>query len=108
MFDQAYLFSYGFNGLICLIGISYLLFPAKNINKYWGYKTESAKKDQHSWNFAQILAGKVYLIFSVTGFLITYTSTLFLESKYVLLISLIPAFLFNFLTMYFVEKKLKS
>lgn len=39
--------------IFCITGIITYLFPPKNINHLYGYRTSSSMKSQEIWNFAQ-------------------------------------------------------
>jgi len=47
-----------FGGILFLVGIIMLLFPPKNINGLYGYRTVGSMKNMKSWNLAQKLGGR--------------------------------------------------
>lgn len=70
-------------GIIFLVvGIIMYLFPPKNINSFYGYRTSKSMKNQETWTFAQkyssvkmIQSSIFLLLISCLGFFITFQST---------------------------------
>lgn len=64
------------SGLVfVIVGIIMYLFPPKNINMLYGYKTNKSMKNQDTWDFAQIYAAKKM---SITGFVMLLLSVNFI------------------------------
>ncbi len=51
-----------------IIGTLLLKHPPKDINSTIGYRTKKSSKNQETWDFAQRLAGKVFLIIGIVNF----------------------------------------
>ena len=51
-----------------IIGTLLLKHPPKDINSTIGYRTKKSSKNQETWDFAQRLAGKVFLITGIVNF----------------------------------------
>ncbi|MBC7439299.1 MAG: SdpI family protein [Flavobacterium sp.] len=70
-------------GIIFLVaGAIMYLFPPKNINSFYGYRTSKSMKNQETWTFAQkyssvkaIQSSIFLLLISCLGFFITFEST---------------------------------
>ena len=54
-----------FDFLIILIPIFLYLFPPKEINAIYGYRTKRASKDINSWNFAQKYFSKRWILIPI-------------------------------------------
>lgn len=97
-------------GLIFIImGIVQLIFPAKNINPLYGYRSNLSMKNIENWNFAQKYSRKIMFYFGVIFLLIALSGLLF-EINYIFasIISLGCMTTFCFLTFVLTEKKLKK
>ena len=51
--------------LSVILGIVMYKKPPKKINGIYGYRTSTSMKTQHTWNFAQKYAGKVFAIYGL-------------------------------------------
>jgi len=58
-----------------IIGIILYLFPPKRINNYYGYRTESSKRNQQTWDaanrYSTIYLLKISLVLIIAGFILT-------------------------------------
>lgn len=91
-----------------LLSIIYFLFPPKEINKIYGYRTSLSKKNALSWTYANKLASKICLIGSVLLLIITLSLNYFFSELnghiiYFLVFLMLILFLYIF-----VEIKLKQ
>lgn len=49
--------------IVVLVGIMFLLFPPKKINRLYGYRTKASMKSQEAWDVAQKCSAKMMLVF---------------------------------------------
>lgn len=54
--------TFAFYSLFFIAGILLKFFPPKRINKWYGYRTPKAMKDDEAWFFAQSFSSKLILI----------------------------------------------
>jgi uncharacterized membrane protein len=63
------IFSYVMGGFIAVIpliaGLVLKFFPPKEINPYYGFRTETVAKNQETWNYGHRICGKLLIIYSI-------------------------------------------
>ena len=95
--------------IFLIAGIVMLLFPAKNINYLYGYRTKNSMKNIDHWKFAQNYSAKI-MVWS--GFVFSLTSLIgvFIKgNEFIqLMIALCLMFLMCATIFYFTEKKLRQ
>ena len=88
--------------------------PPKNINGVWGYKTEMAKKNQSTWEFAHRCCGRLWMKFGAVMLALSVLVQLpFAHSdddSFGALTIILEGIqiVFLLITIYIVEKKLKQ
>ena len=105
----AILFIYGSHVLLFLIFVAFWLYPPKNRNSWYGYRTGQAFESQRNWDVAQVYSGKLGAISFGIITLITGIALLIFKHTEILFILLtmmivFPAIIIIFLT----ERKLSS
>jgi len=58
--------------VLTIVGLVSLIFPPKNINYLYGYRTKRAMKNTETWKEAQLYSGKLFTIFGPLIMLLTY------------------------------------
>lgn len=69
--------------IVCLI---WFLWPPKEINSFFGYRTSGSKKSLRHWNFANKLSSRLFLLLSTILLLEALFIANFLSSKYEVII----------------------
>lgn len=97
-------------GIFCICGCILYLFPPKNINFLYGYRTKTSMQNQEIWDFAQKYSGKVMAIYGFIFTLLTFPFSL-LSTDSVMIGVGIPTVLIVvicLLLFYTVEKAIKN
>ena len=51
--------------MMIFIGVFFLKFPPKKINRFYGYRTASSMKSIYTWEFSHIYCGKLLIPFGL-------------------------------------------
>ena len=94
-------------------GIILFLYPPKEINGIYGYRTPRSMKNQANWDYAQKLGGKYMMIFAVVisitqilcGFIVNRLSN---NLDYIMMFQLIAMILLLITMFILCEQKLKE
>lgn len=92
-----------------LISLMYYVFPPKKINSFYGFRTFRSKENLTNWNFANNLASRCLLAFSVFNILAFFIIRYFngnLES--IIVISIILELVIVLLYVNYKLKKIKN
>ena len=80
--DSLILIPFLIGPIFLITGIIILIFPPKNINSFYGYRTTKSRENQESWNFAQtyfakevIKVGVILLLSSTLGLVFNLNDT---------------------------------
>lgn len=93
--------------MLLLVSFIYFLFPPKNINYFYGYRTRRSMKSKTHWSLANKWAPRMMIVMSVFDAVLGYVvADLFnYDFLYIFLILLIAEFGVVF---YLIERKLKK
>lgn len=97
-------------GIFCICGCILYLFPPKNINFLYGYRTKTSMQNQEIWDFAQKYSGKAMAIYGLIFALLAFPFSL-LSTDSVMIEVGIPITLIVvicLLLFYTVEKTIKN
>lgn len=101
------------SSIFFIAGLIQYLFPPKNINHIYGYRTKRSKKNQANWDYAQrintLILMKISALFIVISFIVNYVililipnfDNVFLPPIILLILTIIVFFLWT-------EMKLKK
>ena len=64
--------------LILIVSILFKIFPAKRINRSYGYRTKASMKNQETWDYANTLMNNILIGIGIIICLIQYLLTFFL------------------------------
>lgn len=93
--------------IFIIVSLITQVFPPKNINLLYGYRTKSSMKNQATWDFAQKYSAKKMM--HIGFFLIVFSSCKFiLGDKYEILLNFVPLFLALLLLFFLTEKAIKD
>lgn len=74
--------------LLILLGFTMKFFPPKNINKFYGYRTELAKSSQRAWDLAQEHSRKMNIIYGIRMLVVGTITGIFLFLQKVIFVVL--------------------
>lgn len=107
--NEALFFSLLTGGIFLIAGLFLFIFPPKNINGLYGYRSSFSMKSQEIWDYAQKHAGKQMmkagLILFVIGGLFYLLS---IPSELAVIFELIALLVVVILMLYFVDKHLRN
>jgi uncharacterized membrane protein len=110
MFENSLHFPFFLVGMVFIFaGIIMFVFPPKNINSLYGYRTKSSMKNQENWDFSQKYSAKLLVglgLFFVALFLITNHINNFLPLNEFVDLGIILASVFALL--FLTEKAIKN
>ncbi|PWB20041.1 hypothetical protein DCO46_20845 [Flavobacterium sp. HTF] len=91
-----------------LIMIIFRIFPPKNINALYGYRSTSSMKNKTNWDFAQKYSANLFIAFLSTLLLIQVILYLVFGNKTFINLSIVISLLLTIgIVIYKTEKKLK-
>ncbi|MGB4774165.1 MAG: SdpI family protein [Daejeonella sp.] len=93
--------------LLILLFITYFLFPPKSINRIYGYRTSYTMQNREIWNYANKVASKYLLIFSLILLIFDFLLLLW-SSKYSEGISFLLLLIGFITTIILIEKKIRT
>jgi uncharacterized membrane protein len=64
------------NGLLFLLSVIFYIFPAKNINRFYGYRTHKASQNKEIWKFANTVFNKNLLIYAAISLVAIFSLAL--------------------------------
>jgi uncharacterized membrane protein len=107
--NEALFFSLLTGGIFLIAGFFLFIFPPKNINGLYGYRSSFSMKSQEIWDYAQKYAGKQMmkagLILKVIGILFYLFS---IPIELAIIFELIALLVVVILMLYFIDKQLRK
>lgn len=107
--NEALFFGLLTGGIFLFTGFFLFIFPPKNINGLYGYRSSFSMKSQEIWDYAQKHAGKQMM---KAGLILIVVGGLFyllqLPSELAVIFELIALLVVVILMLYFVDKKLRK
>ena len=56
---------------LLIISVIYYFFKPKNVNSFFGYRTQKSTKNINTWNLANNISSKLLLIYSICIFVVS-------------------------------------
>ena len=66
--------------ILTVIGFAFWMYPPKQINEFYGYRTTRSRKSQEAWDFAQRYSAKLMTIFGLAALIVAAAAHLFRNS----------------------------
>ena len=70
------------SAILIIGGVIMYLFPSKNSNWVYGYRTRLSMKNQDTWKVSQKIGGFSMIVFGIIFLIITLVLELFLENLF--------------------------
>ena len=70
------------SAILIIGGVIMYLFPSKNSNWVYGYRTKLSMKNQDTWKVSQKIGGFSMIVFGIIFLIITLVLELFLENLF--------------------------
>ena len=98
--------------MMVFIGGWFMKTPPQDINPMIGYRTQRAMQSQEAWDFAQMAAGRYYLLFGLPLLVLTVLGKLFLPEllpvEYMTFVYMGVGLVVLIVPIFLVEKQLKE
>ncbi|MFT3918309.1 SdpI family protein [Cloacibacterium sp.] len=93
---------------LLIISIVFYIFKPKNINSFFGYRTQKSTKNVNNWNLANNISSKLLLIYSICIFVVSAVLLIANQEKYIYSTFIISFLCFVAFLIFYVEKKLSK
>lgn len=79
--------------LVLLVSVITILYPPKEINSLYGYRTKSSMKNKQTWNEANRYSSRLMLVVSIIAIIISALVVYFFKTEKAVLVSVITTLL---------------
>ena len=91
---------------LLIISVIYYFFKPKNVNSFFGYRTQKSTKNINTWNLANNISSKLLLIYSICIFVVSAILLIVNKEKYIYSTFIISFLCFVAFLIFYVEKNL--